>query len=242
MRNIKLCIEYDGTDFYGWQVQTKKRTVQGELQEALGTLLNSDIGIIGAGRTDTGVHALGQVAHFKTDSDMEIATLYRGLNSLLPEDIVVHDVQEVPTDFHARFDAKSRRYQYRIVRGRKAIGRQFNWHCNYPLDVPSMVQATEPLRGKHNFRSFCSAGTEVKDHTCTLFNIKWSEQNGHLTLEAEADRFLQHMVRAIVGTIVEIGRGRWDISDAHRILEAKDRRKAGPTAPAQGLCLMEVTY
>lgn len=242
MRTIKLLIEYDGTDFFGWQVQAEKRTIQGELETALRTLVNRDVNLIGAGRTDTGVHALGQVAHFKTDSELDVLTMCRGLNSLLPEDIVVHDVQEVPSDFHARFAAKSRRYQYRISRGRKALGRQFSWYLNYQLNVSTMAQAAELLRGKHDFRSFCSADTETRDYTCTLFNIKWASENNTLTLEVEADRFLQHMVRTMVGTLIEIGRGRKDPSDVNTILQAQDRRKAGPTAPAQGLCLMEVTY
>ncbi|MFQ6091804.1 MAG: tRNA pseudouridine(38-40) synthase TruA [bacterium] len=242
MRNIKLLIEYDGTDLFGWQVQRDRRTVQGELQKALRTLLNRDADVIGAGRTDTGVHALGQVAHFKTDSDLDVDTIYRGLNSLLPGDIVIQEVIEVDSTFHARFDAKSRRYMYRITRRKRAIGRQFTWYVNYPLDVSKMAQATEPLRGRHNFGSFCAAGTEMKDPTCTLFDIHWAEQNGELTLEAEADRFLQHMVRTIVGTLVEVGKGRWEVSTVQEILKAEDRRKAGPTAPAQGLCLVEVKY
>jgi len=239
---MKVLIEYDGTDFFGWQAQRKRRTVQGELQKALSTLLNSDVALTGAGRTDTGVHALGQVAHFTTDAEADVATIHRGLNSILPDDIVVHEVEEGPPDFHARFSAKARRYIYRITRERRAIGRQFAWYVKYPLDLSKMKRSAESLRGRQDFRSFCSAESESTDYTCTLLDVHWAEENGQLIFEAEADRFLQHMVRTIVGTLVEVGRGRWEISRVADILKARDRRRAGPTAPAHGLCLVEVKY
>ena len=219
-----------------------KRTVQGELQKALGTLLNDNVDVGGAGRTDAGVHAAGQVAHFKTDSNLDEPTIHRGLNSLLPEDIAIQKVEEVAPNFHARFDAKSRRYQYRITQRKRAIGRQFSWLVYHQLDVSKMVKATEYLRGEHDFSSFCATESEASNHRCTLYHAHWTEQEGDLIFEAEADRFLQHMVRIFVGTLVEVGRDRWHVSKIEEIMKAKERRVAGPTAPAHGLCLTEVTY
>jgi tRNA pseudouridine38-40 synthase len=241
-RNIKLVIEYDGTYFCGWQVQANERTIQGEVEKALQSLFNQSVQLVAAGRTDTGVHALGQVAHFKTDSDMDISTVHRGLNSLLPDDIVVLDAKEMNSSFHARFDAKSRRYQYRITRRKRAIGRQYAWYISYSLDVTEIEKGTKILRGQQNFQSFCTAESNVSHHICTVYDVHWGKKEHELTFNIEANRFLQHMVRTIVGTLVEVGRGRWPANEVQHILKSQDRRKAGPTAPAHGLYLTEVTY
>lgn len=242
VRNIKLTIEYDGTDFYGWQVQPGMRTVQGVLEEKLRTLLRRPVNLIGAGRTDAGVHALGQVANFHTDSPLDTESLWRGLNSLLPHDVVVHQVVEVPQGFHARFDAKARRYCYRIALRPRAIGRQYVWMVRYSLDLSKVEAASEPLLGRHDFTSFSTSDPEVKSFDCTVTELKWREEGEELVLDIEADRFLQAMVRTIVGTLVEVGRGKLPVDYVGYILEAKDRKLAGPTAPARGLCLMEVKY
>jgi tRNA pseudouridine38-40 synthase len=241
-RTLKCIIEFDGTDFHGWQVQSHERTVQGEIEEALKTLLQEEVHIVGAGRTDTGVHALGQVAHFQTDSAMEISAVYNGLNSLTPEDIVIHHVEEVPSSFHARFDATSRRYMYRLTQRQEAIGRRYAWFVRFPLDLSEMEKGTGYLQGEHSFRSFCATESQVSHHTCTVSDVNWEHNEHRLTFSIQADRFLQHMVRTIVGSLVEVGRGRWSAEEIDAILKAEDRRRAGPTAPPHGLYLAEVSY
>jgi len=241
-RNIKLIIEYDGTDFYGWQVQANERTIQGELHKALNTLLHQKVQVIGSGRTDTGVHALEQVANFKSDSDMDVRTLQRGLNSLLPDDIIIQNVEEASPSFHARFDATSRRYTYRITQRQWAIGRQYAWYVSFPLDLSEIEKGTELFRGQQNFRSFCAAESTVSHHICTVNDLHWEKREHEFIFDIEADRFLQHMVRTIVGTLVEVGRGRWPATEIQRMLKEEDRQKAGPTAPAYGLYLTKVNY
>ncbi len=241
-RNIRLLVEYDGTEFCGWQIQKNERTVQGELQKALGTVLNAEVDLIGAGRTDTGVHAVGQVANFRTESVLSLLAIRRGGNSLLPADIVIREAEEAGPDFHARFQATSRRYAYRMTRARKAIGRQYAWHISAGLDLQAMKEADAGVQGRHDFTSFCSAEAHHSNPVCTVLHTNWTECEDGLLWEIEADHFLQHMVRTLVGTLVEIGKGRWPVSFLDRVFKAKDRRQAGPTAPAHGLCLMEVTY
>ena len=206
------------------------------------TLLQEEIQVVGAGRTDTGVHALGQVAHFKTDSAMDRTAVFNGLNSLVPADIVIHDVEEASPAFHARFDATSRRYTYRMTRRRQAIGRQCAWFVRFPLDVPEMEKGAEYLRGHHNFRSYCAAESQVSHHACTVHDLRWEQDEHEITFTIQADRFLQHMVRTIVGSLVEVGRGRWPAEEIEHILKTEDRQRAGPTAPPHGLYLVEVNY
>ncbi len=241
MRNIKLTIEYDGTDFSGWQVQPGVRTVQQTVEQGLQELLGESISLISAARTDAGVHALGQVANFHTYSTLPPETIKRGLNSLLPRDVVIRQVEEVEPEFHARFSATWKRYRYRIAKRKKAIGRDYLWYPKYKLDVGRMQQASDILVGTYDFTSFCSGNSETKTHICRVMQCRWQEGED-ISFEIQADRFLQHMVRTIVGTMVEVGRGRLPVEEIGRILEAKDRRQAGPTAPAKGLCLLEVGY
>jgi tRNA pseudouridine38-40 synthase len=241
-RNIKLEIEYEGTDFYGWQVQPKLRTVQGEIQERLKTILGHEINLIGAGRTDVGVHALGQVANFKTYNPLDGESILRGLNGLLADDVVIKKVQEVDPDFHARYSATSRRYKYRIYPARTAVLRRYAWEVLYSLNLDKITEATEETQGEHDFSSFCVAESTKENSVCNVALASWEKREDELIFTIEANRFLHTMVRSLVGTLVEIGRGYFSVADFVNIMKAKDRRKAGPTAPARGLYLVEVKY
>ena len=242
LRNIKLEIEYDGTNFHGWQIQPKLRTVQGEIQEKLKTILGHEVNLIGAGRTDVGVHALGQVANFKTTSELDKNSIINGLNGLLPGDIVIKEIEEVDLNFNSRYNAKSRLYNYRIHLGRTAILRNCVWEVLYSLDLENIFEVTKKIEGKHDFSSFCVAESTKDNNICQVFSANWEKSGDELIFKIEADRFLHTMVRSLVGTFIEVGRGYFSVSDFVNIMEAKDRKKAGPTAPACGLYLVEVKY
>jgi tRNA pseudouridine38-40 synthase len=245
MRNIKLLIEYDGTNYLGWQVQPRGPTIQGTLEEKLRLLTGELIQLIGSGRTDSGVHALGQVAHFKTQSQMDIGSMQRALNSLLPHDIVIQKIEEVEEGFHARRHSKSKLYEYRILNRnlRSAIHRGYVWHIPQKLNLMEMRKATRRLVGEHDFSSFRSVGSSTRTTVRRVIRAEWKRrQDDLIRFEIEANGFLKQMVRSIVGTLVEVGKGRIDAAEFRKILDSKDRRKAGPTAPAQGLFLKEVKY
>jgi tRNA pseudouridine38-40 synthase len=244
MRTLKLLLEYDGTGFSGWQVQPGKRTIQGDIEKVLAKLLGEKVTLIGAGRTDAGVHAKGQVASFQTRSQRSPEVILRALNAGGDRDIAVREVVDLGEDseFHARFSAKSRIYEYRIIPGRSPLRRRYAWEVTYSLDLARMKQAAKFLVGKHDFTSFSSARAEAKTRICIVKNAGWHEEREGLVFRIEADRFLQAMVRSLVGTMVDIGRGRFKPGDMRRILMARDRSLAGKTAPAHGLCLMEVKY
>lgn len=245
MRTIKLTIEYDGTNYLGWQIQAKGATVQGVIEEKLKHITGERIHLIGSGRTDSGTHALGQVAHLRTENRMEVFSIQKALNSLLPLDIVIQKAEEVKEDFHARKEAKSKVYEYRILNRdfRSAIGRDYVWHIPQKLDLKAMRQATRHLIGEHDFSSFRSVGTPTKTAVRRIIRVEWKRGSGGLLrFEIEASGFLKQMVRAIVGTLVETGKGKISPEEFQKIIESKDRKKAGPTAPAQGLFLKEVKY
>jgi tRNA pseudouridine38-40 synthase len=244
MHTLKLILEYDGTDFSGWQIQPGRRTVQGELERTLAKLLGEKVAVIGSGRTDAGVHARGQVASFKTSSQRSPEVILRALNAGGTRDIAVREVVELGenSDFHARFSAKSRVYEYRISKGRSPLRRRSAWEVTYPLNPAGMKQAAKCLVGKHDFTSFSSAKAEVKTRVCIVKEAGWHEEGEDLVFGIKADRFLQAMVRSLVGTMVDIGRGRFKPTEMRRILVARDRSLAGKTAPAHGLCLMQVNY
>lgn len=241
-RNIKLEIEYDGTDFHGWQLQPNLRTIQGEVQKALKTILKHEVIITGSGRTDVGVHALAQAANFRTDSSVDAESILKGLNRLLPGDILIRSAEEVNDEFDARYGAKSRVYRYRIFLGRTAIFRRYVWEVLYPLNPESMVTATESILGEHDFSSFCVAESSKENNVCEVMSAVWEELKNELVFTIEANRFLHTMVRSLVGTLVDVGRGYLSVSDFVGIMKANDRKKAGPTAPARGLYLVEVKY
>jgi tRNA pseudouridine38-40 synthase len=242
LRNIKLILEYDGTEYHGWQVQPELRTIQRAVEESLGRLFQEKVAVVSAGRTDAGVHALGHAANFQTCSELPLVHIERGLNGLLPNDIAVREVKEVPLSFHARFDARSRRYRYRIARRRRAVERRVLWVVHEHLDVARMQEASGGLIGAHDFTSFCAANTESETRICEVTECRWTQEDEEIRLEIEANRFLHNMVRVIVGTMVDVGRGKLAPEEVACILQAKDRRKAGQTAPARGLCLVKVNY
>ena len=242
MRNIKLVIEYDGTDFVGWQSQANGRSVQDEITKVLQQVLQESVTLIGAGRTDAGVHARGQAANFRTTTALDTATILNALNGLLPEDICVHSTDEVPEHFHARYDARERQYRYYITTRLSAINRRFQWLVKYPLDVSMMNTIAAQILGEHDFASFCKAGAEVNHYRCCVSVSEWRQVKDLIIYDIRANRFLHGMVRALVGTMVDIGRGFVPASAFAEIMGARDRRNASMAAPAHGLFLEEVTY
>jgi tRNA pseudouridine38-40 synthase len=242
MRNVKLLLEYDGTDFCGWQWQPKGRSVQGTLQAALKLLLQEEIKVTAAGRTDAGVHALGQVANFKTDSSLDVKSIRLGLNSYLPPDIVVIEADDVHDNFHARFDAIKRKYRYVIAKRPRAIGRRFSWYCKYDLNLKAIRNASGYLLGEHAFNAFCNANEEESHYLCNVETIDWKETGDTINLEICANRFLRNMVRILVGTFVEVGRGKMKPETVKALLDSKDRNKSVFVAPAKGLFLEKVYY
>lgn len=241
-RNVKLVVEYDGTDFHGWQYQPERRTVQAEVESAFSQLTQETVQVFAAGRTDAGVHALGQVINFFTGSRLPVETFVRGGNALLPADIRVLNGEEADAGFNARFSAKSREYRYVIRQRPSAIDRRYVWLVETPLDVDAMHAAVVDMRGEIDFKSFCQAGAEVEHHRCFVHRAEWRRSEDFIIFEICANRFLHNMVRILVGTSVEIGRGVWPPDYLRQIVDAHDRRDAGPTVPARGLFLMNVTY
>lgn len=245
MRTVKLTIQYDGADYFGWQMQANHRSIQQVLQEALGIVCNHPVTLHGAGRTDTGVHALGQVAHFKTESRIDMMQLRKGLNSLLPSDIVIADAVEAAPEFHSRFDATARSYWYVIMNALvpSPFYRRYAWHIRKPLDLGAMRAAAGVLVGMHDFSSFQA---REREDVCTIREVKRVRLKrvgpALLLFEIQATSFLRHMVRGIVGTLVDAGRGKLSATDMQVILQACDRSRAGVTAPPHGLFLKEVRY
>ena len=241
-RNLKLTIEYDGTDFAGWQIQASERTVQGEMEKVLTTLLGKKTELVGSGRTDSGVHAFGQVANFVIEEEVDLPKLLHSLNSMLPTDIVIRELTEVPEDFHARYSAISRIYSYRIHLGRTALNHRHVWELPYDLSLDELKWCAEVIIGEHDFTSFCVAKSQKNDCSCEVMVADWKKVGRELLFHIEADRFLHTMVRSLVGTMVEVGRGFLPKEEFGEIVELKDRTEAGPTAPAKGLCLVAVRY
>jgi tRNA pseudouridine38-40 synthase len=245
MRTLRLTLAYDGTDFHGWQVQTTGRTVQGEVEAAWASVTGERLRIQGAGRTDAGVHALGQVASLRTETQLSAHKLRLGLESLTPEDVAVLDVADVPEEFNARHSARGKRYRYQLVNAPTASPflRRYAWHVRKPLDRPAMRAAAAALLGAHDFSSFRLAGCDAKTPVRELRQVDFVERDdGALWIELEASAFLRGMARAIVGTLVEVGRGRRAADSIPRVLAACDRSAAGRTAPPQGLFLVRVWY
>ena len=244
-KTFKIIIEYDGTDFHGWQKQKNDRTIQADIESALSTMTGEEVVVHGSGRTDAGVHALGQTAHFKCRTRLGADDFLNGLNSLVDPAIVIHHCEQVETGFHARYDAKSKVYQYRILNRLlpSAVGRQYRWHIRSPLDVAAMQSACVHLIGEHDFKTFEGAGSP-RSHTVrhVLRADLMVLQDDLLVFEIEANGFLRYMVRSIVGTLVEVGKGKIGPEEFKQRLLSKDRSKAGVTAPPNGLFLKTVTY
>ncbi len=242
MTNFKLTLEYDGSKFYGWQYQPKLRTVQGELERALEIFLREKVHVNVAGRTDAGVHALGQVSNFKTNVEADLHTIARALNGILPHDVVVKHVEAAPLEFHARYDALSRQYCYVISRYPVAVGRGYAFFNKFPLDLEVMQQASQHLLGEHNFRAFCSSATDDPHYLSFVESLEWEDRDEKIVMRIRANRFLRSMVRIIVGSLLEVGRGKMPPEQIARILAEQKRIAAGMTAPPHGLFLEKVFY
>lgn len=244
-KNFKITVEYDGTRYHGWQIQKKDRTIQGEIENALKTMTRKKVTLIGSGRTDAGVHALAQVANFRCDTKLSAPIFQKGLNSLLEEDILIKECEEVDETFHARFDAKSKTYHYRILNRSLpiAIGRQYAWFIRKKLDIDAMRAAISHIIGTHDFKAFEGTGSP-RAHTNRNVNKATLEQKkkDYLVFEITANGFLRYMVRNIMGTLVDVGLCKITADDFKAILRSKDRSIASPTAPPHGLFLMHVDY
>ncbi|HBZ34049.1 MAG TPA: tRNA pseudouridine(38-40) synthase TruA [Bacteroidales bacterium] len=238
-----LEISYLGTHYCGWQRQPNGISVQQLIEEALTTLLRSTTSIVGAGRTDAGVHGEVMIAHFDTASGINIAGVIRGLNSLLPPDIAVHDIRRVTDEAHARFSALNRRYRYTIVQRKDPMRLLTAARIEYRLDITAMNQAAEALLRHTDMTSFSKLHTDVKTNDCHVTEARWQHSDEHtLTFHITANRFLRNMVRAVVGTLLDVGRGKITVQDFENIIIARERGRAGTSAPAQGLALIDITY
>jgi tRNA pseudouridine38-40 synthase len=242
--NIKLTVEYDGTNYHGWQVQSNGETIQSVLERALSTFFGAPIRVTGSGRTDAGVHALGQVANFHAEKEFAQHRLLRGLNALTPPDITVKDAEAVPDSFDARRDGRARVYQYQILNRSMPSPFYLNraWHLHEPLDFAAMRAAIPCLIGEHDFSSFRAAGCDAAHPVRTVYGNALERRGDLLVYSIEATAFLRHMVRNIVGTLAEVGEGLRAPESFAGLLAARDRTQSGPTAPAHGLYLMEVKY
>jgi tRNA pseudouridine38-40 synthase len=245
MKNFRLNIEYDGTNYHGWQRQKKDITIQATIEKALSLMTCQEITLVGSGRTDAGVHALGQVAHFKCDTRLGAETFHRGLNSLLPNDIVITACRQVSKTFHARFDVKSKIYHYRILNRPlpSALLRHHVWHIHTPLNTMAIKAACKCLLGRHDFKTFEGAGSP-RNHTLrNIMTAKWTTCDTDLyQFCIEADGFLRYMVRNIVGTLINVGIEKTSPREFEKILHSQDRNQAGATAPPNGLYLVQVKY
>lgn len=241
---LRLLVEYDGSAFAGWQVQAAGRTVQGEIERVLATALRQPVGIVGAGRTDAGVHARGQVAHAVVDDGVDVTRLLASLNGLLPPDVAVRAAEEAPDGFHARFDATARRYRYHVGTRPAAMERHTRVWLRRTPDWEAMNEAATRLVGRYDFSAFCRTRSETKNRTCAVTDARWLPDGrpDDWRFEIAADRFLHGMVRAIVGTLLDVGRGRRTAASVADVLASADRRAAGAAAPPHGLVLHAVSY
>ena len=245
MPTFKITVSYDGTDYVGWQRQPAGASIQGLLEDALREFDDRDVAVAGAGRTDAGVHALGQVASFSLERTIDPETLVRALNHKLPPDVRVRSARAMPPHFHARFDARRKTYRYRIWQGGvlSPFQRHYAWHLPGALDVAAMRAAARRVEGTHDFSAFQGQGSDTSTTTRTVYQSTIHHpQSAIVIFEISGDGFLRHMVRAIAGTLVEIGRGRRDAAWMSDVIASRDRTQAGQTAPAQGLFLVSVGY
>ena len=244
-KNIKLGITYDGTDYYGWQRQMDKPTIQGTIEEKIEVMVGKPVSLIGSGRTDAGVHAIHQVANFRVSSAITPAVFLNALNSLLPDSIIIKEADYVPLDFHARYNAKSKIYEYRIYNEKlqSPFLRHYAWHISRLLDLEAIEECLEIIKGAHDFSSFSSVGDGNIDPVRNIIQAKVTiQKDSFLSFNFEANGFLRHMVRNIMGTIAKVGLGEISIARFIEILESKDRQKAGAMAPPGGLYLKDVRY
>lgn len=244
MRTIRLLLEYDGTNFAGWQVQANGLSVQAVVEEALARVLGGKVRLVSAGRTDAGVHARGMVAHFHTETDLPLSAFREGVNRYLPGDIAVRAAEEVPDDFHARYSARGKWYRYTLYLGqmRSPLADRTSWHVRAPLDLQVMAQAARTFVGEHDFTAFRTTGCAARTTRRRIFSLDLVREGPFLFIDVKGDGFLRNMVRIMVGTLVEIGREKRPAEEVARLLRGGASLRSGPTAPPQGLCLMEVWY
>jgi tRNA pseudouridine38-40 synthase len=244
VKNIKLTIEYDGTDFCGWQKQVGLRTVEGVLNNALSVVLNEEVSIIGSGRTDAKVHALGQVANFKSETQIALDRFSRAVNAYLPRDVAILSAEEVPMEFHSRYEPKRKTYIYKVQNGSvcRPVYRNYAGHYYRNLEEEKMRKALQMFVGEHDFKAFMSAGSKIKKTVRTIYKAEISREKDLLIIEVEGNGFLYNMVRRIVGIVLEAGSGRLEIDEIPKILEEKDNKRTMRLAPPQGLYLKTVQY
>lgn len=243
-KRIRLTVAYDGTNYHGWQLQNNGITIESELNRCLSGLFGEKIEVIGASRTDSGVHALGNVAVFDTESRMPAEKVSYALNQRLPEDIRIQKSEEVPADWHPRHCESRKTYEYRVYRGQfpMPVKRLYSYFTYRPLDVKKMQRAAKYLEGEHDFKSFCQTGTQVESTVRTVYSVDVEEQDAELLIRVCGNGFLYNMVRIIVGTLLEVGQGKRTPESMTAVLEAKDRSAAGATAPACGLTLIKYEF
>ncbi|ACF12916.1 tRNA pseudouridine synthase A [Chloroherpeton thalassium ATCC 35110] len=244
-RNLKMLLEYDGTDFAGWQRQPQnlhQKTIQGEIESVLCRVLQEPVELIAAGRTDAGVHAKAQVANFLTENSLSISRLKHALNGLLPSQIKIIEIEDAPENFNARFDAKSRTYRYFLLTRYSALLSRFTGIYRYDFDARAMNACCQEILGQHDFTSFSKAGSQTKTRICTIEKARWYQRKNGLMLEIRANRFLHSMVRLLVGTMIKVGNGELSVQDFDAIFSAKDVCLAATSAQPQGLFLWHVEY
>lgn len=238
-----ITLSYDGTRFHGWQIQPNGTTVQEELQHALSLLLREEISVTGAGRTDTGVHARVMVAHFDTNQEQDCLQLVYKLNKLLPQDISIQKIEQVEEDMHARFSATSRTYHYYIHTEKSPFLRHYSYELHYPLDFSKMNEAARILMEYEDFGAFCKSHADVKTTFCKITQAEWHQTSPNTWFfEITANRFLRNMVRAVVGTLIEVGRGRMTLEGFRQVIEGKKRSDAGESMPGKALFLENIIY
>lgn len=244
MRRIRVRVAYDGTAYCGWQVQPEVPTIEGELNQAISRLTKEEIIVIGASRTDAGVHAKGNVAVFDTESTIPADRFAYALNPLLPEDIVVVASDEVAADWHPRHCDTEKTYEYKILNSKfpDPMRRRDTYHVSFDLDLEKMREAAGYLKGEHDFKSFCNVHTQVEDTVRTIYDLEVEKEEELITIRVRGNGFLYNMVRILAGTLIGVGRGAIDPKQIPAIIEAKDRQKAGMTVPPQGLRLVEIDY
>ena len=244
MRNIKLTIEYDGKDFNGWQKQPNKLNIQGEIERAIYNITKEEVDLIGSGRTDAGVHAFGQIANFKTNSNISIEKMAIAINSQLKNSIVVKKAEEVDERFHSRYNAKRKTYRYVINNTEygSAIYRNLEYHFPIKLNVENMKEAAKFFEGEHDFKAFKSSGTSGKNSVRTIYKSEVRTDGERILIELTGNGFLYNMVRIISGTLLDVGLGKIEPSEIEDIINSKDRTRAGKTLPAHGLYLVKVNY
>lgn len=245
MRKIKLIIEYDGTNYHGWQIQKNANSVQETIEKAISKLLGEKVGIVGCSRTDVGVHAYGQVAHFTTDSRIPAEKFSYAINNLLPDDIVIKKSEEVSEDFHSRYSAKGKKYRYLIYNAAhaSAIMRNRTYHVRPELDFEKMQRAAKHFLGQHDFAAFQATGGQVRSTVREIYSLElFRKEDNLISIEVSGNGFLYNMVRIIAGTLIYVGIGKIEADEIPAIINSLDRTRAGKTAPAEGLYLMEIYY